>query len=258
MNTIAIIPARGGSKGIPKKNIRPLKGYPLVAYSIAAAILSKRTERVVVSTDSEEIAEIAGYYGAEVPFLRPARYAADDSTDRPVILHALRWFQEHEGQVPEYWVELRPTTPLRDPAIIDAAIAKIVQHPEATSLRSGHPAPESPFKWFEKDENGYFQPLRPENPSLVPPMNIPEYYNLPRQCFATVYISDGYVEVIKASIALSSEMLFGEKVTGFVTPVCYEVDTLEELELIEYQIEKKGSPLLDYLRSRHPLQRQGL
>ena len=86
---LAIIPARGGSKGVPKKNIQPLKGFPLVAYSIASAIISKKIDRVLVSTDSEEIAEIAVNYGAEVPFLRPAEYATDNAIDRDVVVHAM-------------------------------------------------------------------------------------------------------------------------------------------------------------------------
>ena len=104
MDTIAIIPARGGSKGIPNKNIQLLNGYPLIAYSISSAILSKKIERVLVSTDSEEIAEIAVHYGAEVPFLRPAEYASDTAIDRDVVIHAMEWIRNNEKDVPEYCI----------------------------------------------------------------------------------------------------------------------------------------------------------
>ena len=242
MNTIAYIPVRGGSKGVPKKNIHPLGGYPLIAYTIAAAKLSKHIARVIVSTDSEEIAEIAVLYGAEVPFIRPAEYAQDLSPDRGHFLHAMSWFKENEGEVPEYWVHLRATTPLRDSYVVDEAIQKIQNDSDSTSLRSGHPAPESPCKWFKRDNRGYFIGNCPEDKR-------PEYYNLPRQLFPPVYIPDGYVDIMKASYVLNSDNLNGSKMIGFSSPHCYEVDTLEELEMIEFQLKKKGSPLLDYLKN---------
>jgi len=242
LKTIAYIPVRGGSKGVPKKNIHPLGGFPLIAFSIAVAKLSKNIERVIVSTDSNEIAEVAVLYGAEVPFIRPAEYAQDLSPDRDHFLHAMNWFKENEGEVPEYWVHLRATTPLRDPHVLDEAIQKILKDSESTSLRSGHPAPESPCKWFKRDNRGYFIGNCPEDKR-------PEYYNLPRQLFPPVYIPDGYVDIMKASYVLNSDNLNGSKMIGFSSPHCYEVDTLEELEMIEFQLKKKGSPLLDYLKN---------
>ena len=93
MKIYSIIPARGGSKEVPKKNIKPLGGFPLMAYSIIASKLSSRIERTIVSTDSQEIADIALSYGAEVPFLRPAEIAQDHSTDLELIQHAISWFR---------------------------------------------------------------------------------------------------------------------------------------------------------------------
>src|SRR3989338_8383279 len=147
-NIIALIPARGGSKSIPKKNIIDVGDFPLIAYSIAAAKMSKHISRIIVSTDSPEIAEVAKRYGAEVPFMRPAEYATDTAIDLDVVKHALGWLQEHENYEPEYVVFLRPTTPLRDPTMIDKAIESILSHSEATSLRSGHEIRESPYKLF--------------------------------------------------------------------------------------------------------------
>ena len=123
---LAIIAARGGSKGIPKKNIIDLGGHPLIAYSIAVAKLSKLIERIIVSTDSEEIAEISKKYGAEVPFIRPEEYARDNSPDKEFVQHAINWFKEKENYAPEYMVHIRPTTPLRKPEIIDEAIEKFL------------------------------------------------------------------------------------------------------------------------------------
>ena len=242
MTVIAYVPVRGGSKGVPKKNIHPLGGYPLIAYAIACAKLSKHISRVIVSTDSEEIAEIALQHGAEVPFIRPSEFAQDMSPDRGHTLHAINWFKENEVNVPEYWVHLRATTPLRDPHVVDEAILEIKNNPDSTSLRSGHPAPESPCKWFQRDNHGYFIGNCPEDKRH-------EYYNLPRQLFPEVYIPDGYVDIFKSSFVLSSKSLNGNKIIGFVSPHCYEVDTLEDLEMIEFQLKKKGSPLWDYLNN---------
>ena len=134
---IAIIPARSGSKTLTDKNITLLSNHPLIAYSIAVAKASKKIDRVIVSTDSQHYAEIASLYGAEVPFLRPVEYATDESTDRDFLVHAMSWMNEFERNIPEYWVHLRPTTPLRDPLIVDQAIEIIMQKNNATSLRSG-------------------------------------------------------------------------------------------------------------------------
>ena len=120
--TIAIIPARSGSKGVPDKNIKLLAAKPLMAYSIMAARLARNIDRVIVSTDSEKYADIAREYGAEVPFLRPNSISTDTSSDYQFIRHALDWLVENEGTQPEYLVHLRPTTPLREVCYIDLAV----------------------------------------------------------------------------------------------------------------------------------------
>src|SRR5512140_1442523 len=122
-DVLAIIPARGGSKGIPRKNIRDFAGYPLIAYSIAAGLQAKSVSRVIVSTDDEEIAAVARQCGAETPFLRPAEFAQDTSTDLPLFEHALQWLAEHENYRPEVVVQLRPTSPLRPRDLVDRAVS---------------------------------------------------------------------------------------------------------------------------------------
>lgn len=239
MKTCAIIPARGGSKGVPKKNIRLLGGYPLIAYSIVAARLTNQIDRVVVSTDSDEIAEVSRHYGADVPFIRPYEYAQDRSPDGDFVVHAIRWFEENEGGVPDLLVHLRPTTPLRDPVIINMAITEIVKCPEATSLRSAHPCPESPFKWFLKREDGYFTGLQSDDMDVL---------NKPRQMFPTVYVPDGYVDILKTDFIKNSDSIHGNRVLAFISSFCREVDTLEDFEMLEFQVQREGSPLLTYLR----------
>ena len=236
----AIIPARGGSKGVPGKNIRNIAGFPLIAYSIAAAKLCGSIGRVVISTDSEKIASIGKKFGAKVPFLRPVRYARDNSTDLEFVLHAINWFRDNEARMPDYLVHLRPTTPLRDPAIVDRAVGAMVGNRKATSLRSGHPAPESPFKWFTMNKRGYFTGIQPGCSN--------ESCNMPRQTFPVVYVPDGYVDILKTSCIVKSGKLHGERMLGFVSPVCTEVDTIGDFEYLEFEIKKKGSQLLAYLK----------
>ena len=238
---IAIIPARSGSKSIKDKNLSNLGGYPLLAYSIVAAKLSRRISRVLLSTDSEQYAEIGKYFGAEVPFLRPAELSTDKSTDREFMVHAMKWVQGHEKVLPEYWVHLRPTTPLRNPQHLDEAITKMEGSPEATALRSAHPSPESPFKWFRRNEQGYLTALASEDTNL-------DRFNLPRQAYPTVFIPDGYVDIVRSSFVLDTSFFHGDRVLGYESPPCTEVDSAEELERLEFQLSKYGSPLLDYLK----------
>src|SRR3972149_11434895 len=119
---LALTPARGGSKGIPRKNIRLFAGYPLIAWSIAAAKLASSVTRVIVSTDDPEIAAVARECGAETPFLRPSELAQDATTDLPVFEHALKWMEEVEGYHPDIIVQLRPTSPIRPRTMVDDAI----------------------------------------------------------------------------------------------------------------------------------------
>jgi N-acylneuraminate cytidylyltransferase len=234
-DVVAIIPARSGSKSIIDKNIIDLSGHPLIAYSIAIAKISKKINRVIVSTNSQEYAEIAKLYGAEVPFIRPDKYSTNISTDKDFLVHAMRWFEKNEGSVPEYWVHLRPTTPLREIKIIDSAIDEIMSNESATSLRSGHKAPESPLKWFVKDKI-YFRGLVSG-----------EDYNLPKEAFEQVYIPDGYIDIVKASFILDNREIHGDKMIGFESPVCTEVDSIEEFDYIQYQLDKNKFDLLNYL-----------
>lgn len=241
MSMVAIIPARSGSKGVPGKNINLLGGHPLIAFSIAAAKMTPGIDRVIVSTDSAEYAAIAKKYGAETPFLRPADISDDKSTDIDLFIHSLNWFIENEKKVPEFLMHLRPTTPLRDPNIMQKAIELFHNKQEASSLRSGHLAPESPFKWFLKDELGYFKGLRDDL--------TPEKVNLPRQSFPTVYMPDGYVDIVRSSCILNEGSLHGNHMLVFESPYCVEVDTKDDFNYLEFQLEKESSPLLIFLNS---------
>lgn len=240
---IAIIPARGGSKSVPKKNIREFKGHPLIAYSIGAASMANGIDRIIVSTDSPEIAEIAKKYGAEVPFIRPSEYARDDSPDIEFVQHMIGWLAENENSIPEYLVHLRPTSPIRNYEIIDDAIAMIKQDNRATSLRSGSRCIHPPFKWFQVGANGYFEPLMPGLTN--------DEVNNPRQEFPDVYIPNGYVDILKSDFIISSGLMHGRNMIGYRTEEIPDIDTELDIKKLEIYPELKNvlEKIIDYLNN---------
>ena len=141
MSFLVIIPARGGSKSIPRKNLRVVAGKPLIVWSIEQAVDAKLVDRVVVSTDDEEIAEVARRAGAQVPFLRPAELATDTAPTEPVMLHALDWLEQHDGYRPEGVVLLQPTCPVRRPGTVDGAIQRLIERTadSLVGVREIHP-----------------------------------------------------------------------------------------------------------------------
>ena len=123
LKVLGLVTARGGSKGLPGKNLRALAGKPLIAYTIETAHASGAFDRLVLSTDDAEIAAVAGTLGCEVPFMRPAELARDETPHLPVVQHAVRWLDEHEGYQPDAVMILQPTSPLRQPQQIREAVA---------------------------------------------------------------------------------------------------------------------------------------
>src|SRR5512133_2907450 len=169
----ALIPARGGSKGIPRKNIRNFAGYPLIAWSIAAAKQSELVTRVIVSTDDEERAAVPRECGAEAPFLSPAELAQDKTTDLPVFEHALEWLEKNESYRPAIMIQLRPTSPIRPKGMLDHAIRILLEHEDADCVRGVVPAGQNPFKMWRFD--GENKPMKP----LLSVDGITEPYNAP-------------------------------------------------------------------------------
>lgn len=215
---LALIPARGGSKGIPRKNIRNFAGWPLIAWSIAAAQQSKYVTRIIVSTDDEEIAAVARAHGAETPFLRPAEFAQDKSTDLPVFEHALNWLAEHEDYHPEVVVQLRPTSPVRPRGLIDDAIQILLDHPDADCVRGVVPSGQNPFKMWRFDDPK--QPMKP----LLSVEGITEPYNAPRQILPPTYWQTGHIDAIRVSTILERHTLTGDVIYPLVIDSKYTVD----------------------------------
>ena len=215
---LALIPARGGSKGIPRKNIRSFAGYPLIAWSIAAAKRSELVTRVIVSTDDEEIAAVARQYGAEAPFLRPSEISQDKTTDLPVFEHTLKWLEEVEGYQPDVVVQLRPTSPIRPVTMVDDAIRILLEHKDADCVRGIVPAGQNPFKMWRF--NGEGQPLNP----LLKVDGIAEPYNAPRQILPPVYWQTGHIDAIRISTITQKKSLTGDVIYPLLIAPKYTVD----------------------------------
>lgn len=207
-----IVTARGGSKSIPKKNIKEICGKPLIAWTVEAAKRAKNIDRLICSTDSEEIAEVARAYGAETPFIRPAEFAQDSTPDLPVFEHALAWFREHEGVVPDAVVHLRPTGPLRTTEDIEASINLLLAYPEADSVRCVTEAVLHPLKTYTLSGE-YLAPFIPESVS-----GIPEAYNAPRQKLPKAYASVAYLSTIWSRTILEKHSICGTKMIGMIVP----------------------------------------
>ncbi len=235
---VALIPARAGSKGVPNKNIRLLGGHPLLAWSIAACLKSSKIDRVIVSTDSAEYAELAKKLGAEAPFLRPASISGDRSTDYEFIVHALDWLATEQGE-PDFLVHIRATTPLRDPKLIDDAVRAFMVAPNATALRSVHEMSESAYKTFEIATGGQLKRLGADNTELDSANNV-------RQQFPSTYQANGYVDVLSTAFIRKAKLIHGEHVIPFVTATVAEVDTEDDFAHLEFQLTQMPS-ILDKL-----------
>lgn len=228
--TIALIPARSGSKGLPHKNIKLLGNHPLIAWSIIAATKANDIDRVIVSTDSEEYATIAKKYGADVPFLRPPEISGDRSTDYDFIIHALNWLRDFDEE-PSLIVHLRPTTPFRSPCVIDNAINIFRENNKATALRSAHEMSESAYKTFEISEDGRFKRVGSAEFNL-------DSANNARQQFPSTYMANGYVDVLSTSFIRDNKIIHGDWVAPFLTTLAQEVDNEDDFMLLEYELSR--------------------
>ena len=227
---LAIIPARGGSKGIPRKNIKLFAGYPLIAYSIAAGLQSELTTRVIVSTDDEEIAEVARKWGAQTPFLRPAEFAADNTLDLPVFQHALTWLKEHENYVPDVVVQLRPTSPARPRTLVDDAVRLLLDHPEADSVRGVVPSGENPHKMWRVDPNTGLMH------GLLQVDGIDEPYNAPRQKLPVVYWQTGHIDAIRPERTfMAGNSMSGKNILPLFLDPSFTVDIDTPFDWMRYE-----------------------
>ncbi len=219
LNIIGVIPARGGSVGVPLKNIHPLGGKPLVAYVIGAALASRYLRRVIVSTDHDKIAEISRQYGAEVPFKRPVDISEDVPTEF-VIQHAVKFVEKEEKKKVDIAVTLQPTTPLMTGDDIDATIEELVRA-DADSAISVKEVREYPWWMMSLDNEGWLKPFSVKK--LAGDVTV-------RQNLHKLYIPNGAVYVTKRDVLMNESVLMAEKCRAFVMPPERPVDIDSELD----------------------------
>lgn len=224
MKILAIIPARGGSKGVPGKNIKVLGGKPLIAYTIESALQSALLTTILVSTDSLEIMQIAQQWKAEVPFQRPAELAEDDTTSLAVVQHALRFYEE-KGELFDAVCLLQPTSPFREVGFIDAAVQQFIVS-KADSLISVLPVPHeyNPHWTFEADDKGYLTVVTGEL-KLIPR----------RQELPNAYHRDGALYLIKTAVVKEGS-LYGEKLSYIESNLKYyvNIDSIDDWNKAEH------------------------
>lgn len=227
---LALIPARGGSKGIPGKNIKEFNGRPLIAYTIAAARGSGYVDTVVVTTDSAEIAEIAERYGAEVPFLRPPELARDTSKTIDAVVHA-RDAMEALGRLHDVIVLLQPTSPLRRAEEIDAAVETFFSH-GGLGLASVSEVSENPVLTRRIDKSGVMHPILPIS-STVRRQDMPQFWHV-----------DGAIYINRAD-DLTPETSLNDNPIAFVMPKlrASDIDNIEDFLRAEEILSELGDPL---------------
>jgi N-acylneuraminate cytidylyltransferase len=247
VEVLAVVPARGGSKGLPRKNIRRFAGYPLLAYSIAAALQSSTVDRVVVSTDDQEIAEIARAYGAEIPFLRPEHLAMDETPDLPVFEHALEWLRREEAYKPDIVVQLRPTSPVRPPDCVDRAVQELLSDDQANSVRGVVPSGQNPYKMWYMDDSGRLRSIMSGE--------YDEPYNMPRQKLPATYWQTGHIDAIRVETILEQGSMTGEIVLPLVLDSRYtiDIDTDRDWKNAEQMIASLDLPYVIPGQARRPL-----
>ena len=231
---LAVIPARGGSEGLPGKNLLDGGGRSLIARAVEAALDAQTVDRVLGSTDDPDIAATMVEAGAEVPWLRPPDLALADTPDPPVFLHALRMLAR-TGYEPEIVVNVRPTAPLRTGADIDGAVRLLVEHPAVPSVKSVSPPVKHPYKMWSIEADGTLRPL------------IPEWHDrhggdpdVARQRLPSVFASDGAVDAVRVRALLDTGRFHPGPVLAYLMDPArsLDVDSREDLLLAEHRLQE--------------------
>jgi CMP-N,N'-diacetyllegionaminic acid synthase len=232
VKVLGIIPARGGSKGIPRKNIKALAGKPLLAWTAEAALKSK-LDRVILSSEDAEIIEIAKSKGIDVPFIRPAALASDEAPAIDVVLHAVETLAKSENYRPDAVMLLQPTSPLRTSRHINEALELFERHPDATSLVSVMKVPHSmiPESLMTLNDEGYLRPVRAWDERRALRQEKPVYY---ARNGAAVYL-------VRSACLLSQRSLYGDRILGYEMPKeeSMDIDDLFDFEICEYLLKTR-------------------
>ncbi|GBD35445.1 CMP-N,N'-diacetyllegionaminic acid synthase [bacterium HR36] len=217
---LTLIPARGGSQAIPKKNIVPLGGKPLIAWTIEVARRTPELEIIVVSTDSAEIAAIAKQYGADVPFLRPAELARSDSPTIDAVLHALDWLAEHRDYRPEAILLLQPTSPFRSVEDIKAAL-RLYEESRAPAVVSVTPCHPHPYLAYRIDADGCLEPHWGKEACPARRQDLPHLYYL-----------NGAIYLVKATVLLAEKTFLPRGTRALIMPPERSLDIDEPFDLM--------------------------
>jgi len=233
---LVVVPARGGSKGIPRKNLQLLGGKPLVAHAVETGLAASLVDRVLCTTDDVEIAAIARAAGAEVPFLRPSELAQDGSEDWPVFMHALAWLEREEAWTPELIVNLRPTSPLRRPSHVNDAIGLLLET-GVDSVKAVCLARQHPHKMWLREPDGRIEPY------LKTPLRLSRGPDVPRAELDDIYWQNGVVDVTRREVILEQKVMIGRRVAGLVTEPAdsIDIDTPLDLALAELVLSRRAA-----------------
>jgi CMP-N-acetylneuraminic acid synthetase len=231
MKVIAFIFARGGSKGLPGKNTRLFKGKPLIAWAIEQALGAERIDRVIVSTDSEEIAMVAKKYGAEVPFMRPAELSLDNSSEWMAWRHALNYIASTSGALPEMMVSVPPTAPLRLSIDIDKCIDEYEKGNVDVVITSTNAHRNPYFNMIKKNLDGTVALVIPPDSTINHRQNTPLVYDMTTVCY-----------VAKPKFVMKSKSIFEGRVRAVHVPIerAIDIDSLLDFQIAEYLFEVKN------------------
>ena len=223
MSVLALINARGGSKGVPRKNIRPLLGKPLIGWSIEAGLAAKSVTRLVVSTDDEEIAGVAREFGASVPFMRPRELAADTSLQIDAIRHAVG-FMENAGLFHDIILVLQPTTPLRLPGDIDESLTLLEKSGADSVISVCDVGGRHPVTCYRSGDGGFLRPLFES-----------DWRGVLRQKFGQVLWRNGAIYAMRRDVVMEQGSLYGASTVGYVMPEerSFNIDSLFDWDLLE-------------------------
>ncbi len=228
---LGIVPARGGSKGLPGKNIKELCGKPLIAWSIESGLKSKYLDEVMITTDSKDIADIAKQYGASVPFLRPEFLASDTATSFDAIKHTIEFYKNEFDKEFDYIVLLEPTSPLRETSDIDIAIEQLFNSNADSIVGICRTEDQNPAFLVFKNEKDFISGYENHDMKV-----------LRRQDIKDVYFFEGTIYISKTDVLLNKKTFYHENTIGYVVPKykSLEIDDIDDFIMVEAIMKHKG------------------
>ena len=238
-DVLGLITARGGSKGIPRKNVLPLAGKPLIAWTIEAARDSTTVARTIVSTDDDEIADVCRGWGAEVPFIRPRELAQDDSSHLAVVLHALEWVESDEGSRPSYVLLLQPTSPLRTAEDVDAAVT-LAEDKEADGVLGVTAVRAHPYQFREIAVDGTLMEFIADSPP-------PGTGQTRRQAFPAVYTVNGAIYLTRGDVLVEEKTFQPRRTFPYIMPSSrsLEIDEPWDMRVANLILEDRSGSTVD-------------